>query len=164
MQTPLKVKGIDPRANSKEPIKPPSPLPYVSRAALKRVRDRLEPPTTCHMCNNPVRLARNRVIYNGQDYGDWPFVYYCTGCDAYVGLHPNTDLPLGTLADRETRKERKKAKANFNRMMHRICYGNRTQAYDLLAREMRIDRRLCHFGFFDQSQAAIAKRILLEMT
>lgn len=159
----MKILGVDPRAYSTTLLVPPHPLPHVSRRALKRVRDRLEPPTHCNLCNFPVRLTRNREIYNGQDYGDWPFVYLCQGCGAYVGLHPSTDLPLGTLADFPTRQARKEAKNLFHRLMHTRFLGNRTRAYDGLARELRIDRKLCHFGLFDENQAMTAHRRILEM-
>ncbi|MFG8677889.1 zinc-finger-containing protein [Pseudomonas aeruginosa] len=87
---------IDPRANSPEKLVPPAPLPHVSRGALKRIKHPQPIPTGCPHCGGLVRLVSNRVIY-GREYGDWPYAYACTGtgCGAYVGLHPDTDVPLG---------------------------------------------------------------------
>ncbi len=143
----LQVRGVDPRALCTAKLHAPHHLPYVSRRALKRVKDRLDPPTRCNLCDNPVRLAKNREIYNGQDYGDWPFVYLCCGCAAYVGLHPDTDLPLRTLADRETREARKLAKNEFHRVSRKMFGSDRKEAYAWLAQTLEIDPRYAHFGF-----------------
>ena len=108
----IEVLGIDPRAYSNEKLVAPKPLPFLSRSALKRVRDRLVPPTCCHFCKGEVQLVSNGHIY-GREYGEWPYAYMCVGCGAYVGVHPHTDLPLGTLADSFTREARKVAKTPF---------------------------------------------------
>ncbi|MFY3305270.1 zinc-finger-containing protein, partial [Achromobacter xylosoxidans] len=83
----IQVLGVDPRSRSKTQLTAPAPLPYVSRRALARVRDRIEPPKACHCCGGQVRLISNAEIY-GREYGPWPFAYLCSQCGAYVGLHP----------------------------------------------------------------------------
>lgn len=153
----MQILGVDPRHTQPHKINPPHPLPHVSRRALKRVKDRLEPPTRCNLCDNPVRLARNRGIY-GQDYGDWPFVYLCRGCGAYVGLHADTDLPLGTLADRDMREARKHAKNLFMSITKKKFKRNRDTAYEWLAGEIGIAKSHCHFALFTTEQAHEAAR------
>src|SRR5690606_31465936 len=96
--------SVDPRAYSEGKLVPPAPLPYISRQALHRVKDWMPPPSCCPYCGGPVRLVKNCEIYRGRAYGAWPYAYWCQPCDAFVGLHPETDLPLGTLADRELRE------------------------------------------------------------
>ena len=100
----------DPRAFSTEKLKPPRPLPYVSRRNLKKVTYPLPKPTSCNICGGEGILIGNHYCY-GLPRGDWPYVYLCTKCSASVGLHPHTDLPLGTLADSTTRRRRKEAHA-----------------------------------------------------
>lgn len=154
---------IDPRANSNEKLIPPHPLPYVSRKALKRIPDYLEPPEKCPNCGNIVFLVNNREIY-GREYGDWPYAYRCTdhrGCDSYVGLHPNTDLPLGTLADKPTRDARKTYKAFFFQWQ-RLNNWSRKQAYAWLAQRLGITIEQCHWGFFSVAQAELAGSICEE--
>lgn len=142
------------RINDPAKIKPPAPLPHVSRRALKRVRDVIAPPSECRFCSGPVALVSNAEIY-GREYGDWPYAYLCQPCDAYVGLHPNTDLPLGTLADRPLREARKKAKDAFHTWMrHRRL--TRSAAYRALAAAMNIKESDCHFGMFDTEQCQAA--------
>lgn len=151
---------IDPRANSSEKLAPPHPLPYVSRKALKRVTDWVEPPEQCPNCGSPVELVNNSEIY-GREYGDWPYAYRCfdhKGCDSYVGLHPNTDLPLGTLADSFERQARKDNKRHF--MAWKELNGwTQNQTYAWLASRMGIPAEQCHWGFFGVERANLAGAI-----
>lgn len=122
-----------------------------SRRALKLVKDRVEIPCICPYCQGLVSITHHQVIYSGKQYGEWPWVYACNDCDAYVGMHPFTNLPLGTLADSTTRKARSKAKAAFNR--HWQSRGmNRKQGYIWLAEQLGIERQKCHIGWSDTEQ------------
>lgn len=152
--------SIDARAASVEKLVPPHPLPYVSRKALKRVKDRVAPPTDCHHCGSMVELVSNAEIY-GREYGDWPYAYKCIGCDSYVGIHPNTDLPLGTLADKDTREARKACKKAFIDFQ-RASGMSRNQAYAWLAQRMAILKSECHWGMFSVAQAELAGAICKE--
>lgn len=158
----LNILGVDPRAKSKTKLTPPALLPHVSRRALARVKDRIEPPTDCPYCGEWVGLVSHTEIYHGREYGDWPYAYLCCGCRAYVGLHPDTDLPLGTLADEETRDARKSVKPSFMRICRDRFGGDRGATYLWLAERMGIETKACHFGFFDVDQCAQAKRIIYE--
>ena len=149
---------IDSRATSGSKIPAPDPLPHVSRRALRRVKDRIEPPTICPYCDGPVALVENSEIYNGRSYGDWPYAYLCAPCDAYVGLHPNTDLPLGTLANAELRQLRKQAKAAWQQVSG-LHGWDRSRAYQWLASEMGIPAAECHFGHFNLVRARAARGI-----
>ena len=153
---------IDQRAYNDKPIPVPegSPLPYISRRALKRVRDPLDPPTSCdRCCGEHVRLVSNNEVY-GRQFGDWPFLYLCDWCGAYVGLHPNTDIPLGTMADKETREARKRGKSAFFRMVKENDLS-RDDGYKWLADELGIPSSECHWGWFDKFRCKEAERICL---
>jgi hypothetical protein len=162
----VRILGVDPRCLCTAKLRAPAPLPYVSRRALKRVRDRIDPPKACNCCGAAVRLVSNAEIYHGREYGEWPYAYLCTGCRAYVGLHPDTDLPLGILADKDTREARKDAKAIFYDLVLPRFHGDRNKAYGWLAGAMGIDRRECHFGLFDAARCdqAIAAMVPEEAT
>lgn len=149
---------IDTRANSPDKITPPAPLPHVSRRALKRVADPVAIPTECRYCANGVDLVENSAIYNGRCYGDWPYAYLCGCCGAYVGLHPDTDLPLGTLADKRTRDARNATKKTFEAIF-RDGHMTRKQAYAWLADQMGISTADCHFGLFEPAQCKIAEAV-----
>lgn len=150
---------IDPRAYSEEKLEAPNPLPFVSRKALKRVKNPLPTPKTCNVCTSPcVELVCNDEIYNGRQYGDWPYAYLCDDCGAYVGLHPNTDIPLGILADSETREARKIHKQAFLKLQASRSWSRR-EAYAWLAEAMNIPVGECHWGWFDKSQCEKAGAI-----
>ncbi|HBO1621254.1 TPA: hypothetical protein L4F53_000880 [Pseudomonas aeruginosa] len=131
----------------------------VGLGALKRIKHPQPIPIGCPHCGGLVRLVSNRVIY-GREYGDWPYAYACTGtgCGAYVGLHPDTDVPLGTLADKPLRDARNRCKRPFERIW-RDKLMTRSQAYAWLAAELQIMPPECHFGLFDVDRCERAKRI-----
>ncbi len=149
--------GVDPRAYSEEKLVAPAPLPYVSRKAVKRVNDPVPAPDACQHCGSQVKLVNNAEIY-GREYGDWPYAYACSECDAYIGVHPNTDIPLGTLANAKMREARKKGKTLFLALSGRFN-GSRTMMYQWLAREMGIPESECHWGMFSVAQCRQAQGI-----
>lgn len=118
-----------------------------SRRAIARVKSPLPWPSSCNCCGGPVECVRNSTIY-GRDYGDWPWLFVCQSCRAYVGLHPFTGIPLGTLADGPTREARKKAKAAFNPLWE-DGHMSRSNAYGWLAGRLgMVDMNQCHIGWF----------------
>ncbi|GAA0353567.1 DUF3268 family zinc-finger domain-containing protein [Morganella psychrotolerans] len=118
-----------------------------SKRAECRVKDPVPAPTSCHYCSGNVAVASNDCIY-GREYGVWPWVYLCGSCGAYVGLHPFTAIPLGSLADYETREARKHSKRYFSNLLT-VRNLKRSDGYKIMADEMGIDRSKCHFGMFD---------------
>lgn len=138
----------DPRATHSAPITAPPPLPHVSRRALAKITDPLPPITRCPYCANAVALVNNQVIY-GRAYGEWPYAYHCRPCDAYVGLHPQTDIPLGTLATAPLRKLRKQAKTAFY-YLQMATGKNRDAMHHWLSATLQIPSAGCHIGMFDE--------------
>ena len=123
---------------------------HPSRRATARVPDPMPVPTECPYCAGPVTLERNAVVY-GRDYGDWPWLYRCVPCDAYVGLHPFTAIPLGTLATRPMREARKRAKAAFQAFW-RDRGMSRSEAYRWASQTLSIPPAQMHVGMFDVEQ------------
>lgn len=129
----------------------------VDPKSVAKVLDKLPVPTICLHCGGPVSLVKNDVLY-GKLYGTWPYAYACNdvyGCNSYVGLHPGTDIPLGTLADNATRAARMRAKEAFNPLWEpiegfRSDAGKRTAAYAWLATQLGIPAGACHIGWFDK--------------
>lgn len=135
-----------------------------SRRAMARVTGPVKPaPTTCHYCEGVVSIVPNSEIY-GREYGDWPWAYLCEKCRAYVGMHPFTNIPLGTLADAPTREMRKLVKEFFNPRWERAKDRRkaRTEAYSWLAEQLGIPIAECHIGWFDTSVCKKAITILKE--
>ncbi|WP_429498909.1 zinc-finger-containing protein [Robbsia andropogonis] len=130
----------------RQKITPSNPCPK----AVARVKDPLPVPTQCPNCGSRVELVENRAIY-GQSHGRWPYAHLCMNraCDSYVGIHPRTDIPLGTLANKATRAARKRAKGEFMVLWES---GEMTQdeAYAWLADALGITPvGHCHIAWFD---------------
>lgn len=121
-----------------------------SRKAIARVSNPLPAPTECPYCGSKVELVSNAEIY-GRTYGEWPWAFMCTddSCGAYVGIHPFTAIPLGTLANAQLREARKAAKAAFNPRWQRGSMS-RSEAYAWLAQQLEMPNvGECHIGWFD---------------
>ncbi|MBN3839335.1 zinc-finger-containing protein [Burkholderia sp. Ac-20349] len=145
--------GVAPR---REPVSPWNP----SRRATARVKNPLPEPTSCPYCGATVGIVNNKAIY-GREYGEWPWAYACTEwrCRAYVGMHPFTNIPLGTLADKATREARKHAKALFV-PLYESGRMTRTEAYAWLAGRLGIELEKCHFGWFSAEECACVEWII----
>ena len=130
-----------------------------SRKAIARVKNPLPAPTHCRYCESAVTIEKNSAIY-GRDFGGWPWIYLCTNssCRAYIGMHPFTAIPLGTMADQKLRDARKHCKPVFNQLWQ-SGKMTRTRAYQWLAEKMGIPAGDCHFGWFTVEECQIAKQI-----
>ena len=137
---------------------------YPSKIATAKVTNPLPVPETCPHCGGSVSWVDNRVIY-GQSYGDWPYAYICADCRSYVGLHPFTNIPLGTLATAAIRKARSLNKPYFEALF-KTGKMDRSTAYTKLAEKLSIPVEGCHFGWFDEERchkaAVAAREIFLE--
>lgn len=80
-------------------------------------------------------------------------MYYCHPCDAYVGVHNGTDIPLGRLANRELRRWRNRAHAAFDPLWQKGPYRRRrNDAYVWLAGKMGLTKEETHIAMFDVEQ------------
>lgn len=116
-------------------------------------------PYVCNYCGSTVILGSNAMIY-GQEYGNG-LAYMCTSCDAYVGVHKGTDIPLGRLANRELRTLKKRCHAYFDPVWK---YGTitRRKAYARLAELLGIPENECHFGWFDKAMLLKCLKIFID--
>lgn len=131
-----------------------------SKKAIARVTDPLPVPETCRYeeCGGQVRILSHEEIYGGRSFGEWPWVYCCDGCGARVGMHPFTNIPLGTLALEPLRKTREACKKPFDQLWKDGHMG-RTQAYRWLGKEMGKTIEQCHFGLFEEEDCLLAHRL-----
>lgn len=134
-----------------------------SRRAIKRVRDYMPVPHKCPYCESEVLAKTNDYIYNGRTYGEYPWVYVCSDkkCRAYVGIHPFTNIPLGTLADSTTRDARTRAKKLWYAKTK--ASSDRNANYRWLARLMGIPKTKCHFGMFNAEQCEHAIQVMKDV-
>ena len=104
-------------------------------------------PTVCDYCGSPVIFTSNAVIY-GKEYGNGK-CYKCTRCDAFVGIHTGTEIPLGRLANKKLRELKKKCHALFDPVWKNSKNITRDSAYSRLADKLKIPVGICHFGWFN---------------
>ena len=105
-------------------------------------------PVECDYCGSPVIFTSNSVIY-GKEYGNGK-CYKCTKCDAFVGTHTGTEIPLGRLANKKLRELKKKCHALFDPVWKNSKNITRDRAYGRLADKLKIPVSTCHFGWFDE--------------
>ncbi len=113
-------------------------------------------PQRCPFCSSRVSLIDSAKVY-GQSYG---FIYLCDSypkCDARVGCHPRTIIPLGTLANKELRRWRSLAHRKFDPLWQSGVFSSRQAAYKWLSKVMRLPLEKTHVAMFDirQRQRAI---------
>lgn len=114
-------------------------------------------PETCSYCNSKVIYTSNKEIY-GKKFGNGK-CYKCTECDAYVGVHDGTNIPLGRIANKELRTLKKKAHALFDPIW-KNGEKKRGEAYGDLAKKLGIPKKECHFGWFDKEMLEKAIEVL----
>ena len=119
--------------------------------------DKYPIPTVCEYCGAPVIYTSNAAIY-GREYGNG-HCYKCTKCDAYVGVHDGTDIPLGRMANSEVRALRRRAHALFDGLWESNKM-KRLSAYQWLAKQLNIPVENCHFGWFGKKELERAVAVL----
>ena len=102
----------------------------------------------CPYCGKRSSLVKGSKIYpRRRDLSEKAF-YLCRPCWAYVGTHPDTTVPLGTLANEALRLERSRTHAIFDPIW-KEGHLTRPQAYAWLAAELGISSNACHIAKFD---------------
>ena len=121
-------------------------------------------PTECNLCGGAVEYISNAAIY-GRKYGSG-FCYRCRACRAYVGTHETRPKEaFGILANAEMREWKMKCHAVFDNLWQfqhvkarKLC---RKIYYELLADKLGIDKKDCHFGYFDMPMLKRAYEIII---
>lgn len=103
----------------------------------------MTPRVDCSYCKSPATLVDSSA-FNAKSYGP---VWACLPCEAYVGVHPGTTKPLGTLANRELRNLRVMAHRQFDRLW-RERHMTRSQAYLWLKKVFDLSWDEAHIAMF----------------
>lgn len=126
----------------------------------------------CGCCDDggDVTLAQGQAVYpHRPDLWEHPdgslrYWWLCGKCWGYVGVHKDTLKPLGSPADKETRRAREAAHAAFDPMWQKRQRLSglskstaRNRGYKWLAEQLGIARRDCHIGHMN---AEMARRVV----
>lgn len=102
----------------------------------------------CPYCGKLAWLASGRQLYPHRKDLSGKLFYRCAPCDAFVGCHPGTLQPLGTLANAELRRARMAAHQAFDPIWRGRARSRRS-AYRWLAQQLGVAYEDCHIGMFD---------------
>ncbi|OUA88442.1 hypothetical protein BK706_17350 [Bacillus thuringiensis serovar leesis] len=105
----------------------------------------VEAPKQCPFCNRDVVFTSNKELY-GKEYGNGK-CYLCRNCKASVGTHNGTTQPLGVMANKEMKVLKKACHDLFDYVWisRKLSRG---RAYSILADQLGILPKDCHFGYF----------------
>lgn len=104
-----------------------------------------DPPESCGCCGEALVVLVNNEVAYGRPCGDWPWIYLCMSCGAFVGCHPYSIYPLGVMADKETRQMRRALHAMIDRTWQ-SGFKTRRETYELMRRLMGFGPREFHIG------------------
>jgi hypothetical protein len=108
----------------------------------------------CPYCGQNTAYVDSSIVYQ-KSFGK---IYYCRDCRAWVGVHKGTDKALGSLANHELRKWRKKAHDLFDGLWKKKMSTGysvkvaRSTAYLWLSGHMKTDFERTHIAMFDVDQ------------
>lgn len=100
----------------------------------------------CPYCGSPVVLRSADGIYRENSQG--AMLYVCSRypeCDAYVKVHPGTNIPMGSLANHELRTLRRTAHYYFDQL-HKTGRMTRQESYRWLADKICVPLKDAHIG------------------
>lgn len=118
---------------------------------------------SCLHCGSDCRLTDGREIYPHRgDLYEKP-VWKCDECNATVGCHPDTTIPLGYAANKETRRARSLLHEKMLDPLWKNAPGDdgdkraaRRKVYKYLTAQLGIEHSQCHTGMFDIHQCRAA--------
>lgn len=104
----------------------------------------------CQYCGGTVVLRSADGIYH--ENHSHTMLYVCSNyprCDAYVRTHPGTNIPVGTLANRELRTLRNQAHHYFDQL-YLSGLMSKQDAYLWLAGLLQVPLSKAHIGFLGE--------------
>ena len=111
---------------------------------------------TCQYCKSAASKVTGNEIYPHRPDLKCKVFYLCKPCDAYVGCHPGSSVPLGILANAELRQAKRDAHLEFDRLW-KEGQITRSKAYIVLARLMLSNPKNTHIGMMTVEQC---KRVI----
>lgn len=102
----------------------------------------------CPYCGSGVKLVPSSYVYHhNKNKGNMWVCKNYPDCNAYVGCHPGTDIPLGRLANEKLRNLKVEAHKQFDPIW-KSGLLSRKEAYEWLADMLNISVDECHIGMF----------------
>jgi hypothetical protein len=114
----------------------------------------------CRYCGKPLELTTAAEIYPRREDLHHLKFWICRPCDAFIGVKPGSfgHEPVGLLANHELREWRRLAHEAFDPVW-KGGGKSRTEAYEWLARSLKIEVDKCHMALFDVEQCKNVLRV-----
>jgi hypothetical protein len=114
----------------------------------------------CPYCNNSTNRIKGLEIYGkNTPWSDLDFML-CRPCWAYAGVHRESGIALGSVANSTLRNKRKAAHQVFDRL-YKEAHLTRSQAYTWLANQLNLDRKLTHIGMFGEESCDLVIELVV---
>ncbi len=101
----------------------------------------------CPYCGSTAILKNASVVYGNKASGGSK-LYICSRyptCDSYVGVHTNTNIPKGTLANKSLREKRILTHRTFDLIWKRGIL-TKSEAYHWMADKFGLNSKQAHIG------------------
>ena len=105
----------------------------------------------CPYCGAKATLHPSGYIYGAKDVANG-YLYVCDRypkCDAYVGAHPKTKMPMGMLANGDLRNKRIQAHKAFD-WLWKSGYMKKWQAYKWMQGKFGLNEAQAHIANFGE--------------
>ena len=115
----------------------------------------------CDYCGGQMKLEDNIKIYIHKSYGNSLICENYPECDTYVGVHKNTNNPLGHPANKALRNLRIACHDEFDPLWRgKKSKHSRKEAYEMLRKPMGKPKSEMHIAKFDEEDCNKFLRIL----
>lgn len=108
----------------------------------------------CRYCGSRIRLVPAKQVLgaSAKRLGmENEYLYQCQNCNARVGCHKGTDLPLGNVANETLRLKRMETHRVFDHFW-KSRHMSRNNAYKWLSQQLRIPMAETHIAGFEMDQ------------
>ena len=107
----------------------------------------------CQYCCKETTVVSGNKLYPAGHRLSLKEFYYCSDCDAWVGMHLESKKPFGSVAKKDLRLKRKMAHDAFDEIWKNNIFNmTRKEAYSWLSKKMNMSNNKCHIGAFNIEQ------------
>lgn len=103
-------------------------------------------PPSCPGCGKPAELVTGKAVLPDVDAVANASFWQCEICDYWVGCHEGSMVPMGRLANSQTRALKRAAHDSFDPLWT-SGQMTRTQAYKWLRGKTGLGAKECHIGW-----------------
>lgn len=125
----------------------------MSRSVADRIVHRMPRPVRCDECGSPCVELQSKKLMGMHIKGPWDLIWHCGSCLAFVGCHQGTDVPMGLMANRDTRHARYMAHETLDPLWRgKRAIAERAEVYAWIAAFLGIAPEVAHISMLNEEQ------------